>query len=110
MVERLLEYSIYGLTGVIVCLMVWVIIRELLRNLKDSEKDFRHQIIENLLRQWLHEEGDSQRKTCEKIKSMGAAPTLEPFFFEMFDASPKEEKEKLRGLYELLGIQDYLRI
>ncbi len=110
MVERLLELSIYGLTLLIIVLVGWVIFRELLKNLRISEKEIRTEIIRNLFKSWLGASPKDRPVVVEKLKALGTVLDLEDLFFEFFEKSSDEEKEKLQSLFELIGIQKHLRV
>lgn len=109
MVERLLMVAIYALSSLIVVLLIWVILRELFGRLKKSESEFRSQLVKELLKKWLNDNAIERKKTLEKLREMNSAAYLEPIFFEVFYLLSKEDRNELKILFELLGMQERLR-
>jgi len=109
MPERLLELSIYALGALIGILLIWAILRELLIKVSSSKEEKRELQTKKLFEEWLYGNDIKRKVIIQKLKKMGSAAYLEPFFFELFEGSEKEKKEELKVLFELVGIQAELR-
>lgn len=110
MAARLLELLIYILSGLIVVILGWAILRSILLRLEVLRQNKRNREIETGLKEWLKNSSpDSRKKMVQKLKKIGAPPVLEPLFFDLFEHVSKEEQNELRSLFELLGLQNLLR-
>ena len=112
MSEHLLIFSIYFLSFLIGVLLIWAILRELLTNFREAKDKKRHQEIQKSLEAWMEASScEAKKKALEKLKGLGSATDLEPFFFELFEKSNSQDHQaQLKLLFELLGIQRELRI
>lgn len=110
MVERLLMIAIYMLSSLIVMLLIWVILRELFNRLKKSESEFQSQLVKNLLKKWLTDGSMERKKTLEKLKEIGSPAYLEPLLLGTFNSLSQEERNDFKILFELLGLQQRLRM
>src|SRR3989338_1295890 len=109
MIERILTISIYSLIATIVLILTWVISRELLGKLRQSRHEKRSRQTQQCLKAWLRASEPQQKRILARLKTLGPVQFIEPFFFELFDMSSKEEKTNLRELFQSLGIQNRLR-
>ena len=109
MSERLLEFSIYVLTGLIFLILSWVFVRELLSRLRNNKTQLQHEKVLALFSKWRVAKGQQKTKLEKQLKAVSVS-ILEPIFFEHFEGIWMEvEKQAFQKLYEALGIQDELR-
>src|SRR3989338_2150618 len=111
MSEQLLNFSIYFLSFLIGVLLLWAILRELLTNFRDTRDQKRHQETQKRLEEWMKAPSSEVKKQAlERLKELGSASYLEPFFFELFEKSDPKDQAPLKVLFELLVIQEELRV
>lgn len=108
MLERLLELSIYVLGGLIALILGWAIVRNVLISIETTREKKRNETIRTLLEKWLNNV-NHRKEIVQEIKKLNSVSHLEPLFFEMFETVSLEEHQELKILFELLGIQEFLR-
>ena len=62
MSERLLEFSIYVLTGLIFLILSWVFVRELLSRLRNNKTQLQHEKVLALFSKWRVAKGQQKTK------------------------------------------------
>lgn len=107
--ERVLEFLIYIIGGMSFILLGWAILRELFGKLNFKEQKKRNDLTQKLFKEWIQGPDEKRKTIVMELKKQGSAQFLEPFFFEFFERSPKNEQEEMRSLFELIGIQEFLR-
>ena len=107
--ERLLSIAVIGLSALLILGLMGVVFRDFLRNFRESESEFRAQMIKNLIQGWLMGSSEEDRSvTLKKLKALGPPDAIEPLFFECYETSAPNEKPKLRELFKGMGFSRHL--